>query len=384
MQWFPLIQFRSPMEIWENEPTYLLAEVTLFYLLFSCAYQSFIRGNAFAQHVFFAASCGGILIELLTILHPQIGNFWHSQAMIMLFNGHEPMYMLFGVYIWFNWVPVMIADKITGVGSFTKCIFAGLFGGFLFGVLDLVGAKFLWWMWHNGEPLYDERHFGVPIASTYWMTVSISSLYITCDMFRKYLDLENMSFVPFFICSALAGPMAMVGVMNVPFMIFYHPIVTFGGFTAACCLWLYRGLSLLWLFVAFRKAGTNPISWLLKWDILLYLFMFSSMFLFFDPSTIVRESLGQEFGPCGQTETSFWGAFTRTKYVCASQVDVIRDQYDFHCIEDDLITGSWYTVCGVEFSKYWCLFTGANVVATLYLFWLLPDASVISWGKKSS
>eukprot|EP00494_Astrolonche_serrata_P007179 UN07206 len=130
---------------------------------------------------------GGIFIELMTILHPEIGNFWHSQATIMLVDKHEPFYMLFGVYIWFNVVPVLWAENLSS-GWFVKCCYTALFGGFLFGVLDIVGIQYLWWTWHNTEPIYDGRYFGVPVASTFWMCVSQGSLSFTSSMFKKYVN----------------------------------------------------------------------------------------------------------------------------------------------------------------------------------------------------
>lgn len=49
----------------------------------------------------------------------------------------------------------------------------------MMGLGDTVGAKFLWWTWHNGEPMYEERIHGVPVASTFWAAASMWSLTAT-------------------------------------------------------------------------------------------------------------------------------------------------------------------------------------------------------------
>jgi hypothetical protein len=102
----PLISVRPPSEVWQHEPTYLVGEVGLsvltLLLLASCLRE---RKEFF---VAIASFFGGALIELYTILEPQIGNFYHSQASIMTFGKREPLYML---------VCLSIADLISRVAT---------------------------------------------------------------------------------------------------------------------------------------------------------------------------------------------------------------------------------------------------------------------------
>ncbi|MBS0290864.1 MAG: hypothetical protein JSS07_12620 [Proteobacteria bacterium] len=90
---FPLFTYRSPLEVWETEPTYLFGEISLLLLTLVLVAVVARQGRAFA-FVCLASFTGGSLIELLTIMEPEIGNFYHSQASLMLFGKREPAYML--------------------------------------------------------------------------------------------------------------------------------------------------------------------------------------------------------------------------------------------------------------------------------------------------
>ena len=35
------------------------------------------------------------------------------------------------------------------------------------------------WHWHSGEPLYEDREAGVPVASAFWIMASCGSLALT-------------------------------------------------------------------------------------------------------------------------------------------------------------------------------------------------------------
>ena len=46
--------------------------------------------------VLVASFFGGALIELFTIMEQEIGDFYHSQATLMVLGNREPVYMLVG------------------------------------------------------------------------------------------------------------------------------------------------------------------------------------------------------------------------------------------------------------------------------------------------
>jgi hypothetical protein len=81
-----------------------------------------------------------------------IGNFYHSQSVVMLFGKREPFYMLFGCYIWFQYVTIALAWEAK-LDFWGEIAVASLLLSFGWGILDTVGIKQLWWTWHNAEPL---------------------------------------------------------------------------------------------------------------------------------------------------------------------------------------------------------------------------------------
>ena len=117
-------------------------------------------------------------VELLTILHKEIGDFYHSQAAVMLLGRREPLYMLVGCYGWIAYCCQMIPRSL-GEAPVVEAAYAALLGSEAWALLDTIGAQLQWWHWHNSEPLYADRDAGVPVASAFWIMASCGSLTLT-------------------------------------------------------------------------------------------------------------------------------------------------------------------------------------------------------------
>eukprot|EP00047_Mylnosiga_fluctuans_P008306 m.258151 g.258151 ORF g.258151 m.258151 type:complete len:386 (-) comp21333_c0_seq1:48-1205(-) len=365
----PLVSWRSPADVWAHEPTFLVAEIVcsaLTLLMLRHALRT-------AEHAFVAVACffGGALIELFTILETEIGNFYHSQATVTLFGHREPLYMLLS-YILIQYASVILPRGM-GLSVLGESCIAGLLSTFLFGVLDAVGLKFLWWTWHAADPLYADRNLGVPIASSFWIMVSTASL---TAVLRRYGGAVRLPRALYVLSGAVMGPFATLGVMNIPFLVIYHPLVTWGGYHAGWALSIVRGISLVMVLREFARAPRITMAVEYVSVALLTLTFVLSMVtitLFGDPSTIVRTSYSQPFGPCDTTESCFWGGFTRRKFVCPDTIDPERDHYSLACVSDVPTLGAdWYTVCGVPAAATWWpgvtyLFAGAIGLVLLSL-----------------
>lgn len=259
------------------------------------------------------------------------------------------------------------------LNPFAESCFAALLSTFLFGVLDAVGLKMLWWTWHNSDPLYADRYLGVPVVSAFWIMVSTGALNFCI---RSCVDSKWVMSSNGFVFSAIAiisGPFATVGVMNLPFMVFYHPIVTYLGYPASLALGLLRAFSLIVVLRALwslKSKSFQPLN-----SVSLLTFTYISIFLgiayFGQPELVQRTSFAQPFGPCDTMESSFWGAFQRHAYVCADGIVADRDHYSLSCLTGPPAVGSgWYTVCGVPTNEKWWLeisyyFVGAYVLVAL-------------------
>ena len=51
-------------------------------------------------------------VEILAVLHTEVGNFYHSQASVMLLGLREPLYMLLGCYGWIGYCTQMTARRL--------------------------------------------------------------------------------------------------------------------------------------------------------------------------------------------------------------------------------------------------------------------------------
>ena len=314
---WPLVHINDPRLVWERQPTLLLAEIVFTALFLGVTWHAFkwnVRTRAERRRrvaLWAAAVIGGACIELCTVLKRDVGNFYHSQATVMLLGLREPLYMLVGCYGFFNYIGCAMVWEWSGEtprrqsdggkrgtlptgtrvvvagslrGPWTQALTAGLIGSLGWGLLDTVGLKLLWWTWHNDEPLYKDRRYGVPIASSFWIFSSITSLGMVFHWWRdrfhdspmvkaeegkeeaeerpKLPSTKKMSARPghpgpnlesqtarldaheymnMLLLGASLGPLATIGVMNLPFAVLYHPFVTAAGFNAAFPFAIFRG-----------------------------------------------------------------------------------------------------------------------------------------------
>ena len=303
------------------------------------------------------AFSGGITVELITILHQEVGNFYHTQAVFMLFGYREPVYMICGCYTWIGFTCLVLANRAKHLGVVAHVALGCLLAHVSWGLLDMVGAKFLWWTWHSAEPLYEDRHWGVPIASSFWIMATGGASVLALRWFEKSSTM--MGFI--------AGPLASLGLMNVPFMVLYHPLVTFAGYNANVALDALRALCVLCLLPhvdgcsismsgisidCVPKKMSNVSSVV---QVLLYIGFMLMVTFTCNPREQIRISYGQPCAAnCNMIEQSMWGGFVRGRHICPDNSDFSRDNFDLcddNCSEANLKADGyselhWYRVCG--------------------------------------
>ncbi|KAF4647348.1 hypothetical protein FOZ61_004296, partial [Perkinsus olseni] len=152
----------------------------------------------------------GAIVELFTILSPQIGNFYHTQASVMVAGRTEPLYMLLGCYGGIQYLAVQLAFTTAldvDQGLFRKLglsLLSGLAGRYLWSLLDIIAAHMLWW---------------VPIASSFWILSETACI----GLVYSYMRLRSALSIS--VTMAVMVPL----LLNVPFMVLYHPIVELYG-----------------------------------------------------------------------------------------------------------------------------------------------------------
>lgn len=277
--------------------------------------------------------------------------------MVQLGGYREPLYMLAGCYTWIPAVGVFLAKR-TGYGLLGQSCLAGLVTSGLWTVLDTVGLRYLWWTWHTDDPLYADRILGVPAASGFWILASGCSLSLLLNWAeRRGAFAKSRSLLTAAGVGALLGPLAWVLLMQVPFTLFYHPIVTFGGHSAVWALHALRAICMLTLFAVTRQ---QQLSWSLAslrsslaLQLACFFVVMAAIPFFFNPALVRRTSFGQPLGPCDVEESSFWGAFNRSKYVCPHHVDAARDHFSLPATPLYPRDTTWYTLHGTPHPALW-------------------------------
>jgi hypothetical protein len=369
----PLLALQDPRAVHSVQPTFLYAEFLLLALACCGIKDAFSRPDGLLTFV----SClvGGTAVELITILHGEMGNFYHSQGSIMLFGRREPLYMLLGCYGWVAYATMILAKRVRG-GPAAQCAFAALLGSEAWALLDTVGAQFLWWTWHASEPLYADREGGVPVASSFWIMATMGSMAL---VLRRLPGGASPGW------GLLAGPVASLLLMQLPFLAIFHPLVTFGELHASYAMWALRLGCAAPLLAAVLGAEGSPLgAWaralrsgqpetavmrqMAAYALGMLLVAASS-----DPTAERRTSFSQPCArdrDCATDETSFWGAFTRKAHTCTRDNDPARDLYrlcDARCGHAAAPGLETHTVCGVPPEEGWLLLIAAHAVAVLLL-----------------
>ena len=158
--------------------------------------------------------------------------------------------MLLGCYGWIAHAAMLLSQHLGGSLTQQAC-FGGLLGAEAWALLDMVGARLLWWTWHNDEPLYADREGGVPVASSFWILASMGSLPLTL----RYCCPSSNPMWGF-----VAGPLATLGLMHLPFLLIFHPLVTFLKLHAAYSLWILRLLCTVPLVPHIRAAFSAVVA----------------------------------------------------------------------------------------------------------------------------
>jgi hypothetical protein len=159
LPWAPV---QSPALMLERQPTLLVGEAAFICLALAALAHALRNGR---QHVllWLGALIGGCCNDVFFMVLPFVDNFWHAQCFLML-TPRLPLYIL-AVYVAFIYVPVAASWRLTRP-PLARFVAGALTAGLLYAPFDLVGAKHLWWTWHDTDAAVQERWLGVPIGST--------------------------------------------------------------------------------------------------------------------------------------------------------------------------------------------------------------------------
>jgi hypothetical protein len=158
----PWVPIQSLEVMAEKQPTLPIGEAAFLTLALVAALHAACHGR---EHVllYLGALVGGAANDVFFMVLPFVDNFWHAQATLML-TPRLPLYIL-AVYIAFIYIPVAASWRLPAPPA-VRIAASAVTAGLLYAPFDCVGAKFLWWTWHDTDAQIAVRWLGVPIGST--------------------------------------------------------------------------------------------------------------------------------------------------------------------------------------------------------------------------
>ena len=326
----------SPLAQWERLPSFLLGELLFIGLAGLALWHAWRNGRA---HVFVwvAAMIAGTANDMIFMALPLVDNFWQAQATIML-TPRLPLYIPC-VYVCFMYLPTVAVWRL-GLNRWSGAALTGLAAIVFYAPYDIVGAKFLWWTWHDTDAPIAARILGAPIGSTVWVITFVATFaWLIRWTVDKDPEVSGRSFVLGLLKVALLSSLLMVLQMTalqqldggVP-----------GPLALTAVVVLYLALA-LWGARRARRRTTWVHDRLLACAIAVYFATLLAIMAAFTPQAHRSASLHQTYGECHVEATDITGA-TRYQFVCAEDYD---EDYTFDCGGELPADGAeWYTVCG--------------------------------------
>jgi hypothetical protein len=360
----PWHHFNGFAQQWQAMPSFLVGE----YLFIALAIVAFVHARACGRgHLlaWVAALVAGTANDTFFMVLPLVDNFWQAQATIML-TARMPLYIPC-VYVCFMYVPYAAVKRL-GLAPLPTAAAAGLAGIAFYAPYDVVGAKFMWWTWHDTDLPIAHRLLGAPMGSSMFVITFVASYsWLLERATAKDPDAAPRTFVKALVLVALASTPLMMVQMGVLQQID-------GGVPGP------RGLVVIALVYAavvaraWRRRGQArgfAADRLLRIALPIHFATLAAIGLFFDPATHVSASVHQTYGPCGVIARDITG-HERHEFLCAEELD---EEFDFACVDAPPAAHSqWYTVCGRPHRDFAAWMSGLAALAVLgaaVFVWLL-------------
>ena len=363
----PWRHFMSPAEKWATQPSFVVGE----YLFIVCAALALVhawrQGEARRRHVlaWVGALLAGTANDMFFMALPLVDNFWQAQATMMI-TPRLPLYIPC-VYVCFMYFPTVSVWRL-GLPSWSRAALTGLAASVFYGPYDIVGAKFLWWTWHDSDLPISHRILGAPIGSTMWIvTFTAAFAWLLGRVVDRDPAVSGRSF--------LRGVALVCGLSTITMMVEMTALQQLdGGVPGPVGLAVVVALYATVVAIGWRRArpmARSAADRLLNVAAVLYFSTLVVIMGVFTPQTHRSASMHQTYGACHVEATDIAG-LKRYQYLCAED---FAEDFSFACVDALPEAGSeWYTVCGRAHTSFvrWMLgVTGLGVVGALLYTFLL-------------
>jgi hypothetical protein len=347
--------FTSPAEKWAVQPTFVVGE----YLFMLCAaialYHAASQPAAErTRHlvVWFGALVAGTANDIIFMALPLVDNFWQAQATVML-SPRMPLYIPC-VYVWFMYAPTVAVWRL-GLPLRAAAPLSGLLAILIYAPYDILGAKFLWWTWHDTDGPIANRLLGAPIGSTMWVITFVATFAALLGYALRHEDrdapVERRT-----VAKALA---LVAGLTTVVMMLQLTVLQQLDGgvpgIIGLCTIVAIDAALIAWGWRE-RQARPPPQSEpapaadrRLFATVAVYFITLAGLMAAFHPESHRSLGVHQTVGECYVEATDITGA-TRFAYLC---VDDFDEDFTFDCVDARANNGTrWYPICGRPHSSY--------------------------------
>jgi hypothetical protein len=338
----PWQHFSSLADQWQALPSFLIGEYMFIAAALLALLHASRRGKANIL-IWLAAVIAGTANDLIFMALPLVDNFWQAQATLM-WTPRLPVYIPC-VYICFLYYPTVAARRI-GLGPLATAALAGLAGSVFYAPYDIVGAKFLWWNWHDTDLSIAVRLLGAPVSSSLWVITFTSSFcWLVGRALPKDLNTE-ISGAMFAKGFALVAGLTTVAMMVQITIVQQLDGGTPGYFAFGATIAIYATLiAVKWSAAAPRAVEADTLARNVVFAHFATLVLIMALFT---PETHRSEGLHQPPGTCGIEVTDLTGS-VRHQYLCATDFD---EDYTFACTEPPADGTEWYTICGSAHTNF--------------------------------
>lgn len=358
----PWTALRSPLEQWAVMPSFLLGEL-LFIGLATAALVHALRTERAHLLAWLGALVAGTANDLIFMALPLVDNFWHAQATVML-TPRLPLYIPC-LYVCFLYYPTVAVRRV-GARGLAAGALTGLCAALFYAPFDIVGAKLLWWTWHDTDLPIAERILGAPASSTLWVLTFAGSFAWLLD--RALARDPKVSARTFGL-----GLLMLAGLTTVVMVLQITPLQQLDGGApgyVALATGIVAYAALAWRGRARlsipEPRPTDRVAW---FAVLVHAAVLLTIALSFDPATHRSTGVHQTVGEC-YVEAQDVTGLTRHLYLCADDYD---EGFSFDCAATPVDGARWYTVCGRPHDAFgaWATGVGALTLAIALVFSLL-------------
>ena len=333
----------SPLAQWREMPSFVVGEV----LFITCALLALAHalgheGVARRRHlaVWIGALVTGTVNDWIFMLLPLVDNFWQAQATVML-SPRMPLYIPC-VYVWFMYLPTVTLWRVRS-SRLGRAAASGLAAIVVYAPYDIVGAKFLWWTWHDTDQPIAHRLLGAPMSSSLWVITFVACFsFILSRMLDHEEDTSAKTAAIAVVVTALTTTVAMMLQMTVLQQLDGG---TPGPRALVTAVIVYAALFAHGRWRAAKKlapADDGARDPLLRGAAFAYFGTLAAIMLVFAPETHRSTGVHQTVGECYVEAKDITG-LTRYEFLCARDFD---EDYTFDCAPPPPDGSRWYTICG--------------------------------------